>query len=167
MKSELVALFYELKSKYPNELKGYTFGFDNAVRRLGSCNYRKRFITISNKHLTATSKAILINTLKHEVAHAYSFYHHKDKGRGHNGFFYNACRVIGAEPKRCASVSQDIKMITPKYVGVCKVCNNKRNYYRLPKRRFSCGRCSEVFDVRFLIEFVKFEDIKNNKEKGE
>jgi predicted SprT family Zn-dependent metalloprotease len=167
MKSDLIALFKELKDKYPKELKGYTLGFDNAIRRLGSCNYRERLITISNKHLVATSKEILINTLKHEVAHAYSYYHHGFKGRGHNGFFYNACSVIGAEPKRCASVSEDKEEITPKYVGVCPSCKFTFKAFRKLKRLTSCGKCSPTFNRAFIINYVDFNDYKKLKEKGE
>lgn len=164
--SILVALFNELKNTYSKELKGYTLQFDNAVCRLGYCSYSNRVISISKAHIEATSIQQMTDTMKHEVAHAYSYYHHGIKGKGHNGLFYNACRVVGAKPLRCASVSEDEKEITPKYVGVCPSCKFTFKAFRKSKRLTSCGKCSPTFNREYVIHYVDFNDYKQLKEKG-
>jgi predicted SprT family Zn-dependent metalloprotease len=157
--TEIIKEFYRLKEVYKEELSKYRIEFDNAKRRLGLCNYRKKVISISKIHLEHTSKEQMLDTLKHEVAHAYSYHHYGIDGRGHNHHFYNACRVVGATPKRCAVVSQDIKKITPKYLGICKVHNVVGEYHRYVSG-LSCGQCSKKFDKRYLLEIVKYEDYK-------
>ena len=165
--SLLVALFNELKTTYRKELKGYTLQFDNAVRRLGYCSFRDKVISISKAHIKATSVEQMTDTMKHEVAHAYSYYHHGVKGWGHNGFFYNACRVVGAKPLRCASVSEDENEITPKYIGVCRVCKYTFKAFRKRNHLTSCSKCSPTFNKAFIIDYIDFNDYEQSKEKGE
>lgn len=155
---EIIEEFYRLKRLYGLELHNYRIEFDNAKRRLGLCNYRKKIISISKIHLEHTSKEQMLDTLKHEVAHAYSYHHYGSEGRGHNHYFYHSCKVVGATPKRCAVVSEDIKKITPKYLGICKVHNVVARYHRFVSGARSCGQCSNKFDKRYLLEIVKYKD---------
>jgi predicted SprT family Zn-dependent metalloprotease len=161
----ITELFDNLKTTYSKELDGYKLDFNNRISALGLCSYRKKVIYISKVHLEATNLDQMIDTLKHEVAHAYSYYHNGKDGCGHNHHFYNACRVVGATPKRCASVSEDVFQVTPKYLGICKVHNVVARYHRFVSGKRSCQKCSNKYDERFLLDVVKFEDYKQGETK--
>jgi predicted SprT family Zn-dependent metalloprotease len=161
----ITELFANLKATYSNELDGYKLDFNNRISSLGCCSYREKVIYISRVHLQATNLNEMVDTLKHEVAHAYSYYHNGRDGAGHNHHFYNACRVVGATPKRCASVTQDVVQITPKYVGICKVHNVVAKFHRFVSGKRSCNKCSNKYDERYLIDVVSYDDYK--KTQGE
>ena len=160
----LVSLWNQLKTSYAKELRNYDLGFDNAKRRLGQCDYHNRVISLSKVHIEATNLDQMFETLRHEVAHAYSYYHHGNRGAGHNGLFYKACEIVGAKPQRCASVAGDVKEIPCKFVGLCKIHGFRSRFYRGNPGMRSCGECSSKFDKRFLLDIMTYEDyIANHK----
>jgi hypothetical protein len=149
----LLTLWQELKNKYEMELVDYRLELDNAKTRLGCCNYIEKRITLSKIHIECTNIYEMMDTLRHEVAHAYSYHHNGYAGSGHNHFFYDACKVVGARPKRCAAVVGDVKKIEPKYLGVCRFHNVVGEYHKLVGMR-SCHKCSKTFDKRFLLTYI-------------
>ena len=151
----LVSLWNQLKTSYAKELRNYDLGFDNAKRRLGQCDYHNRVISLSKVHIEATNLDQMFETLRHEVAHAYSYHHHGDRGAGHNGLFYKACELIGAKPQRCSSIQINVPC---KFVGLCKIHGFRSRFYRGNPGKRSCGVCSPKFDDRFLLDIIKYED---------
>jgi hypothetical protein len=141
----------------------YKYHLNNTKSRLGQCDYINKIIYLSKIHIECTNINQMMDTLKHEVAHAYSYHHNGRDGCGHNHHFYNACRVVGATPKRCANVAEDEKEITPKYLGICKVHNVVGRYHKFVSGPRSCPKCNNKYDERFLLDVVKFEEYK----KGE
>lgn len=139
---------------------GYSFKFDHAKRRFGCCNYRKQQITLS-KHLCEVNPHQLNlkikDTILHEMAHAFSFNIYGSAGRGHGRKWQSIAKQIGSDGKRCYSDADfgGIEMPESKYTLTCNTCGNTRNMHRRPKRRYSCGQCSDKFDPEYLMELVQ------------
>lgn len=76
-------------------LAGWSFRFDHARRRFGSCRYRERVITLSRPLVLLNGVDEVRDTILHEIAHALT------PGDGHGGKWKSACRRIGARPVRC------------------------------------------------------------------
>ncbi|MHC5539842.1 SprT-like domain-containing protein, partial [Singulisphaera rosea] len=51
-------------------LRGWTFAFAGTKRRLGVCKYRSRRIEISQYYAKNNPPAVVLDTLRHEIAHA-------------------------------------------------------------------------------------------------
>lgn len=105
--------FMQLKQRFFNELHGYKLGFNDRKTQLGVCFYTEKKIELSRLHIEATNLEQMLDTVRHEVAHAYSYYHNGSDGTGHGKNFKAACKIVGAIPKTCATVSQDEKKIDP------------------------------------------------------
>ena len=52
------------------EAPKYYFQFDNAKRRAGCCDYRRKRISLSGYFTEHNNKTEVMNTILHEVAHA-------------------------------------------------------------------------------------------------
>jgi hypothetical protein len=50
--------------------EGWTFGFDNAVKRLGFCSYERKRITVSKHFTSEATERQFTQVVLHEVAHA-------------------------------------------------------------------------------------------------
>lgn len=115
-------------------LADWSFGFDRARRRLGSCRPAQRRITLSAP-LTRLNRADVVrDTILHEIAHALT------PGDGHGRAWRAACRRVGARPERCAA---DGKVVLPPapYALVCDRCGARYARFRRTRGRYVCGRC--------------------------
>lgn len=75
---------------------GWTFRWDDARRRFGCCRYDRKRITLS-RHLTAlNSRDEVVNTIRHEVAHAIC-----GKEAGHGPVWRKVCIALGGDGRRC------------------------------------------------------------------
>lgn len=81
-------------------LHAWSFGFDNAKRRCGQCNYTKRLITLSRYYVGMNDEREVRDTILHEIAHALT-----GPGHGHGPKWKSTARKIGATPNRCADAS--------------------------------------------------------------
>lgn len=151
--------FRKLKVQFPSVLHYYRLDLNNRVSSLGLCDYETRTIYISKIHLEATSIEEMLDTVRHEVAHAYSYYHYGQEGTGHNQYFYDSCIKVGAKPKRCATATQQDKKILPKYVAVCKIHGVVAEYHRFTSRICSCHKCHpRVYKAEYRLDIMKYED---------
>lgn len=50
--------------------KGWTFGFDRAIKRLGCCHYKTKKITLSRHMVAVADVALVEQVILHEIAHA-------------------------------------------------------------------------------------------------
>jgi len=75
---------------------GWTFAFDNAARRFGSCRYQERKITLSKRLTLANEPREVRETILHEIAHAIAGH-----AAGHGPEFVRAARAIGCTGSRC------------------------------------------------------------------
>lgn len=83
-----------------HSLGRWTLVIDGAPRRrLGQCRYMDRELGISLSHLLQHDDRDVLDTLLHEVAHAYAGQYFKCYDHGRD--FYRACRIVGAREQRC------------------------------------------------------------------
>lgn len=121
-------------------------------RAIATCNpYNRRFeltefyaIHLTPEHLTSV--------ILHEIAHAMT------PGHGHDLFFKRACRRIGAIETRQGNfdyITLDTLPVhlKPKIalIYVCPACGKESTAGRKWTRKKSCGRCSPVYDERYLL----------------
>lgn len=93
-------VLYELRAR---GLHDWGFYWDRARRRLGACWYQKKCISLSRYLLGedgCTGREVR-DTILHEIAHALSFTHARE--RGHGAIWKQWCQFLGAAPRRCAS----------------------------------------------------------------
>ena len=123
--------------------KGWYFEFDRAKRRLGSCNYRHKKITLSSALTELRDEENVRNTILHEIAHAIVGWKN-----AHNNVWRAKAIEIGCNGERCGN---DVK-IEGKWKATCP--NGHTAYrHRKPKNRVSCGVCSKKFDPDYLLVY--------------
>lgn len=130
-----------------HELKNWLFQFDRAKVRFGYCNYRDKIISLS-KHLTElNSKALVKDTILHEIAHALV-----GKKHNHGKVWKEKAIAIGCSATRCYS---DTDVVTPlkKYTASCNSC--KRKFQAARKRKVACGVCCKKYNNnRYSEEYI-------------
>lgn len=83
-------------------LTDWTFIWDWAKRRLGSCRYMQKQITLSRHFVAHNTDRLdqIHDTVLHEIAHALAWEHHQEKGHGR--YWKHFCRQLGANPRASA-----------------------------------------------------------------
>lgn len=132
-------------------LNDWSFRWDNAVRRLGCCRYRKKEITLSKNVIPIQTDDEIKNTILHEIAHALV-----DVCNNHNKVWRAKAIEIGCNGNRCASI--DSVRLARKFIGTCPVCFSAHKTNR--RKYSSCGKCSKKFDKKYL--FVWSKNIENS-----
>ncbi len=85
-------------------LTDWNIRISRAVRRLGSCNYPKKTISLSYFFISVGTQTSIINTILHEIAHALC------PGDGHGTKWRMKAIEIGCDGKRCADgIKLDLK----------------------------------------------------------
>ncbi len=112
---------------------GWQFAFDLAPVRGGSCRYSDQQITLSVTYCLKASKAEIVDTILHEIAHAIVGPKH-----GHDATWKAAARQIGCTAERC----HRLQHTPPRWHGQCG-CGQQWERQRLSQRiRISrCGKC--------------------------
>ena len=117
----------------------YSFKFDNAKQRFGRCDYGKKIISIS-KYLTFLNDELkVVNTIKHEIAHALT------KGSGHNRIWRVKALSLGCDGNRCYD-SKDVEIIKGRFVYKCPACKKRIYGYRKMKKRKACSDCCRKYN---------------------
>jgi predicted SprT family Zn-dependent metalloprotease len=80
-------------------LDGWQFKWDRATKRLGSCNYTRKRITLSAHQTKNRQELEVKDTILHEIAHALL-----PPRTGHGKLWKAKCVEIGAKPQRCAVI---------------------------------------------------------------
>lgn len=127
----------------------WTFDFDNAKRRAGLCDYRRKRITVSRYLAARFDDDEIHQTLLHEVAHALA---------GH-------AAAHGVEWKRIARdlgyvggtthTGETATELAP-WIGRCPA-GHIAYRHRKPARDTSCAKCSRRFDQRYLFVWTRRE----------
>lgn len=137
-----------LMAAYGLNDQGWVFKWDNAARKFGQCIYSSKTITMSRMLASKRTPANIRNTVLHEIAHALV-----GPGHGHGPVWRAKAISIGCDGERCGT-----DQIEPDYKWIAKCPNNHihKRYIRRPNRkvRRSCGKCSPVFDSKFIISVV-------------
>jgi predicted SprT family Zn-dependent metalloprotease len=123
----------------------WSFGFDNAKRRAGLCNFTTKRITVSRYLAARFDDDEIHQILLHEVAHALA-----GPRAGHGQAWKRIAADLGYEGSR-EHHGETADELAP-WVGSCP--NGHTLYrYRQPKHHTSCGVCSRRFDPRFVIRW--------------
>ncbi len=110
------------------------FAFDRAKRRLGSCRYAQRTLTLSAPLTRLNDEAVVRDTILHEIAHA------RTPGAAHGPRWRAEARRLGAAPRPCVAAGE-VSVPPAPYALVCDGCGARLPRYRRPRRRFVCRSC--------------------------
>ena len=117
----------------------YRLGLSLSVRYGGMCYYHPKFITISALYAMKATKADIIDTILHEIAHALT------PGHGHDMQWRRAAWQIGCSGERCHST----KIRAHNWEGYCNCPGKVFTKVRLTERTkmFSyCTSCGETIE---------------------
>lgn len=129
--------------------ESWSFGFDNAKRRAGLCDYTRKRITVSRYLAARFDDDEIHQTLLHEVAHALAGHR-----AGHGTAWKRVARelgYVGGTTHRGETATE----LAP-WVGRCPA-GHVTYRHRRPSRATSCATCSRRFDPRFTIRWTKRE----------
>jgi predicted SprT family Zn-dependent metalloprotease len=119
----------------------WSFQFDRSKVRFGKCNYGRREISLSQFLVALNDEADVKETILHEIAHALA-----PPRAGHGPAWRAIATSIGCNARRC--YGEEVVQPSPKYKGTCPGC--RRVIYRHRRTVVACGKCSPVFDRRYL-----------------
>lgn len=119
---------------------GWTFRWDDSVRRFGVCRFTDYSIGLSRKIVRMNDRAEVEDTIRHEIAHALA-----PRTAAHGPVWEAFCEVTGAKPQRCS----DAKAPEPGWVVRCPSGCQTHRRYRVSSRlkTASCGYCHETFVI--------------------
>ncbi|MGR0221162.1 SprT-like domain-containing protein [Agromyces sp. ZXT2-6] len=127
----------------------WSFGFDNAKKRAGLCNYTDRHISVSRYLASRYDDDEIHQILLHEVAHAMA-----GSRAGHGPRWARIATSIGYVGRRThdGAVADELAP----WVGRCP-SGHEHYRYRAPSRPLSCGLCRRGFDRANLIVWRRRE----------
>lgn len=127
----------------------WSFGFDNAKRRAGLCDYTRKRISVSRYLSARYDDDTNHQTLLHEVAHAIA-----GPAAGHGPRWKQVARDLGYVGGTTHAGETAIELAP--WVGVCPA-GHLAHRHRRPTRPASCVKCAPRFDERFLFRWEKRE----------
>ncbi|HEU4465116.1 MAG TPA: SprT-like domain-containing protein [Agromyces sp.] len=127
----------------------WTFGFDNAKKRAGLCNYTEKRISVSRYLALRYEDDEIHQILLHEVAHAMA-----GPRAGHGPRWARLAAEIGYVGRRTHD-GEVADELAP-WVGRCP-SGHEHYRYRAPVRPLSCGLCRRGFDRSNLIVWHRRE----------
>lgn len=127
----------------------WSFGFDNAKRRAGQCDYTKKRITVSRYLAARFEDDEIHQVLLHEVAHALA---------GHKAAHGPAWKRIARELGYDGGVTHhgETAVELAPWVGTCPA-GHITYRHRRPTRATSCAKCSRSYDARFQFTWTRRE----------
>lgn len=144
----------EALNRYQLTEQGWTFRWDRARRRFGSCDYGRKQITLSVHLARLNTLAQCIDTVLHEVAHAIA-----GQAAGHGPRWKAACKRVGAQPERCYAADEVVQPPS-KYVRYCPNCGHATPIYRRTRKLYACGKCCKKYNggrysSKYLLKLVE------------
>ena len=144
----------ETLQRYDLADEGWTFRWDRARRRFGSCDYGRKQITLSIHLAKLNTLAQCMDTVLHEVAHAIA-----GQKAGHGPAWKKACRQVGAQPERCYTLDE-VNQPLSKYIRYCPCCGHATPLFRRSRKLYACGKCCKKhnhgrFSSRYLLKTVE------------
>lgn len=127
----------------------WSFGFDNAKRRAGLCDYAHKRISVSRYLAARYDDDTNHQTLLHEVAHALA-----GPRAGHGPRWKAVARELGYVGGT-THAGETATELAP-WVGVCPA-GHVAYRHRRPSRATSCVKCAARFDERFLFTWTRRE----------
>lgn len=115
----------------------WTLKWDNAVQRLGACDYRNKVIRLSRPMTQAGTSEQVMDTIRHEVAHALAGFQ-----AGHGREWKIIAMRLGANPQASTTDAPNLREEAAPWVGTCPNGHEvKHRYWRKPRSTRSCGEC--------------------------
>ena len=134
----------ELKA---NGLRGWTFGLTGTKRPLGVCKYRAKRIEIAEFHARNNPPSTVLDTLRHEIAHALA-----GPAAKHGPAWKAVAVCLGATPRACDDSPETV--VTPgDWRATCLTCTKTYHRYRRPKS-LSGYRCRCDARSPLVFEFM-------------
>lgn len=127
----------------------WSFGFDNAKRRAGQCDYTRHRITVSRYLAARFDDDANHQTLLHEVAHALA-----GPAARHGPEWKRTARRLGYVGGTTHNGETAVELAP--WVGVCPA-GHIAYRHRRPSRDTSCVRCAPHFDRRYLFTWTHRE----------
>jgi len=127
----------------------WSFGFDNAKRRAGQCDYSKKRITVSRYLAARFEDDEIHQVLLHEVAHALAG--HK---AAHGPSWKRIARELGYDGGVTHHGETAVELAP--WVGTCPA-GHVTYRHRRPTRATSCAKCSRNYDARFPFTWTRRE----------
>ncbi|HYH69629.1 MAG TPA: SprT-like domain-containing protein [Urbifossiella sp.] len=111
-----------------NGLTSWAFRFNKNLVRSGVCRRKlgRGSIELSAYYVQLNPLTVIVDTIKHEVAHAIVGPEH-----GHSEAWRAKCRELGCKPE--VTYGMDVKMPAGKYQAVCPSCNTRFHRHRKPR----------------------------------
>jgi predicted SprT family Zn-dependent metalloprotease len=94
-----------------HHLPQWSFQFDNATKRAGSCQYATQVISLSYEFAKRAPEGEITDTLLHEIAHALV-----GKAHQHDEVWRVKALAIGGSGRRC----HDVQFTPPRYIVTCE-----------------------------------------------
>ncbi|GAB3603699.1 SprT-like domain-containing protein [Microbacterium aureliae] len=129
--------------------ESWTFGFDNAKRRAGLCDYQRKRISVSRYLAARYDDDTNHQTLLHEVAHALA-----GARAGHGPVWKAQARELGYVGGTTHHGETATELA--RWVGVCP-SGHVAYRHRKVTRATSCAKCAPRFDPRFLFAWTQRE----------
>lgn len=115
---------------------------DTRKRALGLCKYGKKEIHISYTHAVNDAEETVLDTLKHEIAHALAGPHVPM----HGSEWKQWAKKVGCSPEACRATvkNQETTEIPGRYFANCPCCQREFNWYRKPRHTVKwCAACGK------------------------
>lgn len=125
-------------------LSAWSFSWDHAKTRFGSCDHNRKVITLSRILSPKQELDEVRNTILHEIAHA--LVGHKN---GHNKIWKSKALEIGCDGQRCS----DNATVTASFKGSCPNC--KTIIHRHRRKRVSCSKCDSRFNPKYIFQWER------------
>lgn len=125
----------------------WSFGFDNAKKRAGLCNFSTRHLTVSRYLAARYADDDVYQILLHELAHAVA-----GPRAGHGVRWKKIAQGLGYDGKR--THDGDIADELAPWVGTCPA-GHTHHRYRRPARPLACGLCARRFDAAHTIAWIR------------
>ena len=127
----------------------WSFGFDNAKRRAGQCDYTRKRITVSRYLAARFDDDDVHQILLHEVAHALA-----GPKAGHGARWMSTARELGYVGGRTHTGETAVELAP--WVGTCPA-GHIAYRHRRPTRAASCVKCAPRYDARYLFAWERRE----------
>lgn len=151
---ERVRVWAEALIRLHLDEREWSFRFDNAKTRAGSCDYQKREITVSKYLATRFGDDEIHQVLLHEVAHALA-----GKRSAHGPKWLRIARDLGYDGNR--THNGPVESEFARWVGFCPA-GHEIIRFRKPTRPVSCGKCSRSFSRAHLISWAMRSDAQSS-----
>ena len=151
--NKAIRLAYQEMAKHNLFAEGWNFEFDRSKKRFGCCKFGRRVITLSRELTLLNDEANVLDTIRHEIAHALAGYK-----AGHGPEWVRKAREIGCVGKRC--YGSEVVRPEAKYTHYCPNCGVGHARHRKTRTVTACRYCCDEyaggkFDYRFLLKWKK------------